>query len=241
MTNHIFYEPTPGFVAHTSSSRLLVENAQLTAWVGFFSEDLLGPITQTVNAMDTWPGSQEPRETGFQVANNTSDNFFEYFAKNPERLKRYGTAMAANAASEGYHVKHVIENYPWEELGEATVVDLGGSQGHISIAIAEQNPLLKFVVQELPSMRPPNVIGTLVPPGLESRVILTTHDFFTPQPVGADLYYFRWIFHNWSDVYAIKILQNLVPALRPGAKVLINDGVLPEPGTVGGMEEKSIR
>ena len=41
MTNHIFKEPSPGYVAHTSSSRLLAEDAQLQAWVGFFSEDLL--------------------------------------------------------------------------------------------------------------------------------------------------------------------------------------------------------
>jgi len=59
--------------------------------------------------------------------------------------------------------------------------------------------------------------------------------------VEAEVYYFRWIFHNWSDVYAIKILQNLVPALKPGAIILLNDGVLPEPGTVGGIEERSIR
>ncbi|CZR64269.1 related to sterigmatocystin 7-O-methyltransferase precursor [Phialocephala subalpina] len=241
ITNFIFREPRPGYVAHTSSSRLLAEDAQLQAWVGFFSEDLQGPVAKTVDAMDKWPESQEPRNTGFQVANNTEDNFFEWFAKNPDRLGRYGTAMAANAASEGYNVKHVVEGYAWDSLGEAIVVDLGGSQGHVSVAIAEKYPNLKFVVQELPSMRPPYVTGTLVTPQLESRVTLTTHDFFTPQPVTADIYYFRWIFHNWSDSYAIKILQSLVPALKPGARVLINDGILPEPGTVGGMEEKSIR
>ncbi|KAG4431838.1 hypothetical protein IFR05_012676 [Cadophora sp. M221] len=241
ISNHIFCEPRPGYVAHTSSSRLLAEDAQLKAWVGFFSEDLLLPIGSTVDAMDKWPRSEEPRQTGFQVANNTNDNFFEHFAKNPDKLKRYGTAMAANGTSEGYHVKHVVENYPWDSLGEATVVDLGGSQGYVSVAIAEKFPSLKFVVQELPSMRPPHVIGTLVPPDLESRVSLTTHDFFTPQPVSADVYYFRWIFHNWSDAYAVKILQNLVPAMKPGARVLLNDGVLPEPGSVGGMEEMSIR
>jgi hypothetical protein len=45
------------------------------------SEDLILPITYTVDAMDIWPGSQEPRETGFQVVNKTTDTFFEYFAK----------------------------------------------------------------------------------------------------------------------------------------------------------------
>jgi hypothetical protein len=76
-------------------------------------------------------------------------------------------------------------------------------------------------------MRLPHVVGNLIPPELEGRVTLTTHDFFTPQPITADIYYFRWISHNWSNVYAIKILQNLVSALKPGAKILINDGILP--------------
>lgn len=65
MTNHIIREPRPGFVAHTSSSRLLAEDKQLQGWVGFFSEDLWQPLAHTVDAMDRWPGSQEPRETGF--------------------------------------------------------------------------------------------------------------------------------------------------------------------------------
>lgn len=124
ITNHIFREPRPGYVAHTSSSRLLAEDPQLQAWIGFFSEDLWLPIAHTVDAMDKWPGSQEPRETGFQIANRTNDNFFEVFAKDPERLKRYGLAMAANAASEGYHVRHVVDGYPWGDLGEGTVVDV---------------------------------------------------------------------------------------------------------------------
>jgi hypothetical protein len=124
MTNHIFREPKPGYVAHTSSSRLLAENLQIQAWTGFCLEDLWPPITSTVDAMDRWPGSQEPTETGFQVANNTTDSFFEHFAKNQDRLKRYGTAMAANAASEGYKVRHVVDGYPWDTLGQATVVDV---------------------------------------------------------------------------------------------------------------------
>jgi hypothetical protein len=47
--------------------------------------------------------------------------------------------------------------------------------------------------------------------------------------------------HNRSDAYAIKILQVLIPALKPGARVLINDGVLHELGSVGLLEDKRIR
>jgi hypothetical protein len=118
---------------------------------------------------------------------------------------------------------------------------LGGSQGHVALAIAEKFPKLHFIVQDLPSMRTPDVLG-LIPAELQSRVQLTTHDFFEPQPVkGADVYFFRHVFHNWPDLYCIKILRNLIPALKKGAKVLINDGTAPEPGSVGAFEDKLIR
>ena len=68
------------------------------------------------------------------------------------------------------------------------------------------------------------------------------HDFFTEQPVrNANVYYFRWIFHNWSDKYAVKILKCLTPALKIGARILINEYCLPEPGAVSYYQEKPMR
>lgn len=55
------------------------------------------------------------------------------------------------------------------------------------------------------------------------------HDFFTPQPIKADMYFFRWIFHNWSDAYCVRILQALIPGLKPGAKVIVSEAVMPGP------------
>lgn len=117
---------------------------------------------------------------------------------------------------------------------------MGGNQGYVSIAIAEKFPKLKLIVQDTAGMRTPSVIGK-VPEGLQNRVLLTTHDFFTPQTVVADVYFFRWIFHGFSEKYCVKILQALIPALKKGARIVINDGTLPEPGTAGYVEEKSMR
>jgi hypothetical protein len=117
---------------------------------------------------------------------------------------------------------------------------MGGSQGFVSFAIAEQFPHLNFIVQDTAGMRTPETIGT-VPEALRDRVQLTTHDFFTEQTVVADVYFFRWIFHGFSEKYCVDILRKLTPALKKGARVVINDGVLPEPGIVGGVEEKSMR
>jgi hypothetical protein len=70
------------------------------------------------------------------------------------------------------------------------------------------------------------------PPELLSRIEFQAHDFYTPQPVkGADVYFFRWICHNQSDKYGVKMMKQLIPALKPGAKIVINDNCLPKPGS----------
>lgn len=134
--------------------------------------------------------------------------------------------------------------------------------GYVSIAIAEAFPKLKFVVQDTKGIRSAEALAS-VPQSLQSRVELTIHDFFDKQPVVAEAYLFRHVFHSrytievagaasprtddiltcigFTDKYSIQILQSLVPALRKGAKVIINDGMLPEPGTSSYLSERSIR
>jgi hypothetical protein len=67
------------------------------------------------------------------------------------------------------------------------------------------------------------------------------HDFFTTQTVGADAYILRTVLHNWADKYCIMILRALVPALKPGARILINDICLPKPGSVPAHRELDLR
>lgn len=74
------------------------------------------------------------------------------------------------------------------------------------------------------------------------KIQFMKYDFFTPQVLkNADVYIYRWIFHNWADEQSIKILQAAIPALKPGARILINDGCLPEPGFGNRFEEKAAR
>ena len=80
------------------------------------------------------------------------------------------------------------------------------------------------------------------PPGLASRVEFMEYNFFTQQPVkNADVYLFRWIFHDWSDKYCKRILISLIPALKNGAKVIVNDFCLPESNTLSPSRERAVR
>ena len=77
---------------------------------------------------------------------------------------------------------------------------------------------------------------------LASRVEFMSHDFFTEQPVrDADVYFFRWIFHNWSDKYCIKILESLIPAFKTGARIIISDAVVPQANQMPKRMERQVR
>jgi 6-hydroxytryprostatin B O-methyltransferase len=48
----------------------------------------------------------------------------------------------------------------------------------------------------------------------------------------ADAYLLRRILHDWSDADARRILGNLRPVLRTGARLMVMDTILTEPGSI---------
>jgi SAM-dependent methyltransferase len=117
---------------------------------------------------------------------------------------------------------------------------VGGGNGHISISLASAYPELSFIVQDFAVTV--DAGRKALPSVLTERITFQEHDMFTPQPfVGADAYYLRHILHDWPDKYAIKIISNLIPALKHGARVLISDSVIPPPGQLHGLDEKLVR
>lgn len=147
--------------------------------------------------------------------------------------------MAVFATSPSFDSIHIIDNYDWGSLGHAKVVDVGGGQGHIAIDLASRFGNLEFVVQDMEKMIH-NAEARLTAQ-LKGRVQFMEHDLFALQTVQADVLFFRWIFHNWSDKYCIDILRAQIPVLRPGVKIIIQDGCMPEPGTVPLWREKFLR
>ncbi|GAW15863.1 hypothetical protein ANO14919_052850 [Xylariales sp. No.14919] len=240
VTQRIFEEPKPGVVAHSAVSRLLAEDSGVHDFVATCTDDLWQAAAQTCNAMSQFPGSEEPNETGFTVANNTTEPIHEFMAHFPRRSTRFANMMRAFTVGDAFDLKYVADFYPWAQHNGGTLVDVGGSQGFVSVDLARRFPSMKFVVQDLEP-----VISDAqgqIPSDETDRVSLMVHDFFLPQPISnADVYFFRWIFHNWSDKYAIKILKNLIPALKPGAKVIINDAILLEPGKLPKAMEARVR
>jgi hypothetical protein len=126
-----------------------------------------------------------------------------------------------------WNTRPLIESYPWNTL--STIVDVGGAHGPVSKALATAFPDPVFIVQDFEHV----VAGALaqLPPELHGRVEFRAHDFFQEQVVkNADAYFFRGIFNDWPDDWAVKIIRAQVPAMASHSRLLIYDGLSPEPG-----------
>ncbi|KAI1761277.1 putative O-methyltransferase [Hypoxylon sp. FL1150] len=226
----VFAEPHPGVVAHSAASRQIAEDPSIADWVGANVDDMWPAAEKVVDALAKWPLAQEPNQTGFAMANLTSKSFYTQLSQGLERTRRFGGAMGFFTTGLGYSLHHLTDNYPWNSLGHGTVVDLGESHGETAFALARNYPDLHLVVQELP-----DVIGnSKEQPGVNVKFM--AHDFFEEQPIkNADVYLYRWIFHNWPDKYCGKALA---PALKTGFRVFIMDSVIPPPGSIEQADQR---
>lgn len=147
--------------------------------------------------------------------------------------------MSQLSKASGSQVQFLVDTYPWADLGSGTVVDVGGSQGHVSIKIAEAHRELKFVVQDLPEV----VSGAdkLLPAELGNRFTFMAHNLFDEQKIQGDVYLLRYILHNWPDDYCARILRALIPALKPGSRILISDHLVPGLDVLPLSEDRDIR
>ncbi|KAF3005265.1 hypothetical protein E8E14_006481 [Neopestalotiopsis sp. 37M] len=224
VTMRVFREPEPGVVAHTQASKALT-NPIANDWVSCGTEEMWPASSKMVEALERWPGSQEPDQT--------------VIAESPERANRFSNNMKAYMLMQEYNASHVLNGYDWDSLGQAQLVDVGGGAGHVTMELAKHFPKLSIVVQDMEKMVEQE--SSRIPAEVTGRFEYMVHDMFAPQTVQADVYFFRWIFHNWSDKYCTLIIRALIPALRPGAKIILNETCMPEPGAIAHWREKYLR
>jgi hypothetical protein len=237
--NHIFHEPRKGVIAHSSLSKMIVEVPYVHAFIGLVC-DLMWPAgTRTIDAMQKWPGSEEPTHTGVSLNSSSGDSLWDMFKNDTAMGKRFADAMMFLQTAPVFSLDHLVHDLKWGDEGSPGVlVDVGGSLGSVCTRLARQRPNLKCIVQDLPE----TINEASIPEDLEGRLEFMAHNFFEEQPVkNADVYFLRSILHDWSDKYAILILQNLIPALKSNAKIIINEVCVPEPNTLGFYQEHLLR
>lgn len=182
--------------------------------------------------MDSW-------FQGFTLSNGSSESIYSIIGADPERASRFANAMTVFATRPDYDPIFLIDNYDWGSLGQAHVVDIGGARGHVATCLLERYNNLKVTVQDME-----NIIENAqneVPLELRGRINFVPHDLFSAQELRADAYLLRWVLHNWADKYCVRILRALVPALKDGARIIIQETCMPQLGSIPRWREKDLR
>lgn len=221
ITNGIFREPEPDHVAHSELS-LLLRGPGPFDLLGLTLQETLPALLRLPDAMKC-SKSIEPNTTAYNIAHGTDLPMYRYLQEHPERAERFARAM-----SRGDHAneKLLLGAFPWADYDrpDTTVVDVGGGTGNAARSLVSSTKHMRCVVQDVEQTVTAGKAA--LPTELQSRIEFTVHDFFEPQPtIGADVFLFARIFHNWSDKYCLQILRALVPAMKTGAKVLIYEHV----------------
>ncbi|KAH7076883.1 S-adenosyl-L-methionine-dependent methyltransferase [Paraphoma chrysanthemicola] len=225
-TNRILREDNSQYVMHTASSALLLRNPAMLDWYGHCVEEMFPAGAKLAEALEQYSGSTAAEDSAFNLAFNTRDPIYKFLEQHPERQARFFGAMEGVGKDYGHSLEHVVTGYPWADLDDATVVDVGGSSGFMSVALANAYANLnKLIVQDYKHTVEQG--EAQLPKQLSARVSFMAHDFFQPQPVvGANVYIMRHICHNWSTENCAKIIQQIVPVMKPGSKILLVEVVV---------------
>ncbi|KAF7953580.1 uncharacterized protein EAE97_000979 [Botrytis byssoidea] len=92
-THRIFREPRDGIAAQTSISKAIATIPLVESWLGLVTDEIWPAFTRMVDAIERWPDSQEPNETGYNLATNQFDTYFEGMKKSTHREKRFADVM----------------------------------------------------------------------------------------------------------------------------------------------------
>jgi len=149
-------------------------------------------------------------------------NMFEYLAQHPDQAALFSESMVG---IHGGEPPAVAEAYDFSPMG--TIVDVGGATGNMLGHILARHPQPQGVLFDRPHVVS-EAPALLARHGVSDRVRIEPGDFFESVPAGGDAYILSHIIHDWTEAQCQTILGNCRRAMRPGARLLIVEFVLPD-------------
>ena len=147
---------------------------------------------------------------------------FDYLAQHAKLASQFSEAMLGIHSAEP---AAVAASFDFSAL--EVILDVGGATGNMLAHIVMRYPQCRGVLFDRPHVVA-DARAFLCARGLENRVRIERGDFFTGVPAGADAYILSHIIHDWNEEQCLIILSNCRKAMKPGAKLLIVEFVLPE-------------
>ncbi|KAK3291711.1 S-adenosyl-L-methionine-dependent methyltransferase [Chaetomium fimeti] len=241
MTYRIFDEHRPRVISHSSASLLMQQDEELRSVVHYSLDEMLKAAADCNITFKAHPYEAHQNLNPFVTRHGVG--IFEFYKNNPDKARRFAKAMAGLRQMDRHLDFLLQDGFNWSEL-KGTVVDCGGGNGHISKSLAQMYPNLNFIVQDSNADMLDEGKSSLAGE-LRGRVKYSQHSFFDPQPVeNAAAFLIRQCTHNWADKDVVTIFKSFVPGLlksSPDTPLLINDIIIPEPGTWPRHQERVVR
>ena len=206
----------------------------LTPLGTYFTEDRLGPMARYMTETPGWPAWSRLADAirtgrrGFDLEFGMRD--WDYYVAHPDKGAQFDAAMRALTSPTAAPIlaAHDFSGY-------RTVVDIGGGDGTLLIAILQANPGLRGILLDRPDVVARSV-ARLAEAGVDDRCETVGGSFFDAVPGGGDAYLMKFILHDWDDTDARRILAACRRSVERGTDLLVVERVLPERAGPDDME-----
>src|SRR5579875_1218993 len=174
----------------------------------------------------TWRNLDYTVRTGrpaLEVSWGMHTTIWSYLDQNPLERKTFQRALAANAS---LILPAVLASYDFSAI--RYLVDVGGGQGSLCLALLSRYPDLQATLFERPGViaQAQTRVRTLPAP-LAARYHLVDGDFFAAVPAGAECYVLKNVLMDWRDAAALEILKRCRQAMDPQrGRLLVIEPVL---------------
>jgi ubiquinone/menaquinone biosynthesis C-methylase UbiE len=186
-------------------------------------------IMQSEEAYQAWADLMYTLQTGNPAFEHVfGKNRWEQLAGDPEAGAMFNAAMVELSSRVA---QSFIDAYDFRDA--RTVVDVGGGNGALLIAVLRSKPEIRGILFDLAQ----GLAGAkekLEAAGVADRVTLDEGSFFEELPSGGDVYLLKSIIHDWDDERAISILRTCRRAMKGDARLVILErelaGRIEDPG-----------
>ncbi|KAL2837813.1 S-adenosyl-L-methionine-dependent methyltransferase [Aspergillus pseudodeflectus] len=235
--DYIYCEPSLNVFENTRHSMAILKQSQAE----YFLSLATGPnaisatgLYKDLTAEDT-RSSFDPVKSAFSRTYLQRDESFAQYVMSPAGSDLLNDIISGvvpwlNRVTRG----PLLHDFPWRDLENITVVDVGAGPGDSGFDILRLNPKLKWIFQDLPAGV--KAISQAIPSDMKDRVDsgqvqLVVQDFFDRNLSRGEIWYIRGVLRELDDELALKVLRNIAEAMRdtPGSRLIINEALCTAP------------